>query len=124
MQAFNDVLKAVLREGACSDRLAPSGLFGELRNVQVAVQRQKKGARDWRRGHDQDIGISGFRLLLQRKALRHPEPVLLIDHGKTQIVENDIGFNNACVPTMIWILPEASWSSSKARAFPCSRPER
>ena len=90
VQAFNDVLEAVLGNGPRRYGLAPGRFLGELGHIEVAVQRQKQRARDWRRGHDKDVGIPGPRLLLQRKALRHAEPVLLIDDGKAQIVELDV----------------------------------
>ena len=82
VQAFNDVLEAVLGNGPRRYGLAPGRFRGELGHIEVAVQRQKQRARDWRRGHDQDVGIPGSSLLLQRKALSHAEPVLLIDDSK------------------------------------------
>ena len=91
VQTFDDVFQAVLGNGSRRHRLASGRLFGELRHIEVTVHRQKQRARDRRRRHDKDVRVAGLGLLLQRKALRHSEPMLLIDNGKGEIMEHDIG---------------------------------
>ena len=57
----------------------------EHHHVEVAVVRERERPRDRGRGHDQHVGLAA--LALQRRALVQAEPVLLVDHGETQVGE-------------------------------------
>ena len=81
---MHQLFKPVLRDGARRDGLAAGGLLGELRYVEVAVDREQQRARDRRRGHDENIGIAGAGLLLKRKPLGNAEAVLLVHDGEAQ----------------------------------------
>jgi hypothetical protein len=64
-------------------------LFGELRDVHVAIDRQGQRARNGGRRHDQKVrGAPGLRL--KRQALVHAETVLLVDDDEAQIPERHI----------------------------------
>ena len=56
-------------------------------HVEITVVSQCQGPRDRRRRHDEDVRFAA--LALQRHPLVHAEPMLLVDHGKREIVEGD-----------------------------------
>ena len=74
----------------CLHRLAPGGLLGKPGNFKVAVVRHQKCARDWRRGHHQDVCATAAAFGLQCQSLMNAEAMLLVDHGKRQIAEHDV----------------------------------
>ncbi len=75
--------------GAGVDRLAPCRLFGEARDVHVAVDGEGEGARDGGRRHHQHMGMA-VRLCLHREPLMHAEAVLLVDHHQRQVAKADV----------------------------------
>ncbi len=87
--AVDDLVEPVERHGARIDRLAAGGLFGEPRDVHVAVVGEHQRARDRRRGHHQHIG--GAALGGEREALVDAEPVLLVDDDQREVAELDAG---------------------------------
>ena len=58
-------------------------LFLDLGDVEVAVEDEREGARDGRRGHDQNV--RAVALAAERGALRHAEPLLLVAHGEREV---------------------------------------
>ena len=71
------------------DRLAARRLLGELRDIHVAIDGQRQGARNRRRRHHQQVGDAA-RLGLKRQPLMHAEAVLLVDDHEAQVVEGDV----------------------------------
>ena len=78
-----------LREDARRDRRAARRLLVERRDVEVAVERQGEGARDRRRGHDEEVRARPRRIRLcrDRRPLRDAEAVLLVDHDEAEAPE-------------------------------------
>ena len=70
------------------DGFAPGGFFIQHRHIHIAVRGKGKAARNWRGSHHQHIG--GLAFCAKLHPLRHAEPVLFIDHGKPQIVEDHV----------------------------------
>ena len=59
-------------------------------DVEVAVDRHRRRARDRRGGHDQDVGHrAAARLVAQRRPLLDAEAVLLVDHDRAERGEVD-----------------------------------
>ena len=77
---------ALVRHPARDDRLPAARRPGDLRHVEVAVDRLRERSRDRRRRHMQDVGRTAFR---ERAALLDSEAVLLVDHGDGQVVQRD-----------------------------------
>ncbi len=69
------------------DRRAAGRQLVEHRDVEVAVDRHRRRARDRRRGHHQHVGVVA--LAPQRGALLDAEAVLLVDHGHAELGERD-----------------------------------
>ena len=60
------------------------------RDVEVRVQHLAERARDRRRRHQQDVRRAARRLRLERAALLHAEPVLLVDDGQREVGERHL----------------------------------
>ena len=73
---------------------APGGQLINHRNVQIAVERQSKCARNGCRGHHQQVRITAFAHELL--ALGDAEPVLLINDDQAEVVRREAGLNQ-CV---------------------------
>ena len=67
-----------------ADRLAARRFVGQAADVHLAPLGEKKGARDRRCRHNQDIGPLAFGP--ERESLGHAESVLLVDHCQGQIM--------------------------------------
>ena len=65
----------------------PAGARPQRRDVEVRVEDLAQRPRDRRRGHQQDVGHAAGRLRLERAALLHAEPVLLVDDGEREVRE-------------------------------------
>ncbi len=80
-----------LREDARRDRRPARRLLVERRDVEVPVERQREGARDRRRGHDEEVRARRRRVRLRRdrRPLRDAEAVLLVDHDEAEAPELD-----------------------------------
>ncbi len=83
-----DPVQAGKRHRAGPDRLAPGRLLAQLRNRHVAIQREHQGARNRRRGHEQEIGAPALGGEIQ--SLVHAEAMLLVDDRQSQIGKGDI----------------------------------
>ena len=70
---------------------APGGQLINHRNVQIAVERQSKCARNGCRGHHQQVRITAFAHELL--ALGDAEPVLLINDDQAEVVRREAGLN-------------------------------
>ena len=68
----------LLRDPGGDDRLAVRRRRGDLGDREVAVNRQREGARDRRRGHVEDVRAPS---LGERRPLLDAEAVLLVDDG-------------------------------------------
>jgi hypothetical protein len=79
-----DLRRALIAGLAGDDGRSPGGQLVEHAEVEVAVERERQGARDGRRGHHQDIGLGGGGLLHQAKTLQHAEAVLLVDDDEAE----------------------------------------
>ena len=78
-----DLLDSVLRYVFGDNRLASGRHLVDDRYIEIAVQSQRQSARDWRRGHHQDMRIITF--LTQRATLGDPKSML------HRIVDPDTG---------------------------------
>ena len=76
------------RGGRGSDGLAADGLFAQFGDGDVPVKGEDQGARDGGRGHHQDVGMRA--LVGEGEALIDAEAVLLVDHGKPEILKLDV----------------------------------
>ena len=85
---FDYILGPIERNSAGIDRLASGWFLAQLGNIHVAEIGQHQRARNGSCGHHQDIDSLAF--AGKRKALVHPEPVLLIDHCKSKIAKLDL----------------------------------
>ena len=105
------------------DRLPAGGLLAQHRDVHVAEIGQRQGARDRRRGHDQDV--DRLALGAEREALVHAETVLLVDDRKPEIVERRPrpGTAHACRPRCR-CCPRRARPATVRRSAPRSRPVR
>ena len=72
------------------DRGAARRQLGERRDLEVAEDRHRDGARDRRRGHHQHVRRRPERLVGERGALLDAEPVLLVDHDQAEVEELDL----------------------------------
>ncbi len=64
--------------------------FVEHADVEVAIDGHRRGARDRRSGHHQDVGHEvALGLLAERRPLLDAEPVLLVDDDDAEVVEAD-----------------------------------
>ncbi len=79
------------RHGLGDDGFAPGRFFGELGDVEIAVMRHQKRARDRRRRHHEHVGGAIRAFSLKRQALVHAEAVLFVDDREGQILEHDVG---------------------------------
>ncbi len=92
-------LGAFVADQARGDGRAPRRQLVEHAGVEVAVERERQGPRNGRRGHHQHIGlgdiirIGGVGLLHQAKALHHAEAMLLVDDDQAELVELDCLLN-------------------------------
>ena len=87
--AADHLLLPFARHDAGGDRLPPRRLLVESRHVHVAVAREQQCARDRRRRHHQKLGAAPGSFRLQRQPLMHAEPMLLVDHHKSEVAERD-----------------------------------
>ena len=87
-QPLDDAVHPGQGGGRGHHRLAAGGLLVDPRHVQVAEQGQLQGPGDGGRG--QGDQVHGLPLGHQPSALRHAEPVLLVDHGERQTMEADL----------------------------------
>ena len=81
-----------LREDARRDRRPARRLLVERRDVEVAVERQREGARDRRRGHHEEVrrdAPDAVGLGREGRPLRDAEAVLLVDHDEAEPEERD-----------------------------------
>ena len=69
-------------------RLATGRQVRNLRDVELAVVGEGERPRDRRRRHQQHVGPQS--LGAQRRALRHAEAMLLVDHHQPEPVESDL----------------------------------
>ena len=76
---------AILGDPGRDDRLAVGRWQRELAHLEVAVDGERERARDRGRGEVQDVRAPP---LDERGALRHPEPVLLVDDGDCEIARS------------------------------------
>ena len=89
VDAADHLLLAFARHDAGGDRLPPRRLLVEARHVHVAVAGEQQRARDRRRRHHQKLGAAPGSFRLQREPLMHAEPMLLVDHHKSEVAERD-----------------------------------
>src|SRR5439155_15317050 len=68
------------------DRLARGGRLRDLRDRQVAIERQRERARDRGRGHVKNVRRAAFG---ERAALLDAEAVLLVDDRDAELAEVD-----------------------------------
>ncbi len=68
-----------------ADSSPPRWTLTQDAHVQVTIARERQGSRDRRRGQQQDVG--GIPLGDERRALLHPEAMLLVDHGQPEPLE-------------------------------------
>ena len=68
---------------------APGRRRPQVRHVEVGVQDLAERPRDRRRGHQQHVRRAAAGLRLERAALVHPEPVLLVDDDEAEVRERD-----------------------------------
>ena len=73
-----------------ADRHAAGGWRPERRHVEVRVQDLAERARDRGRRHQQDVRRAAGRLGLERPALLHAEPVLLVHDGQREVGERHL----------------------------------
>ncbi len=78
-QVRHDLVDPRYRHQRGRDRRPSRRLFIQHRHVHVAVLRKAERARDRRGGHHQNVCGRAFGA--QFHPLRHPEPVLFVDHG-------------------------------------------
>ena len=108
----DDLVQPLARYEPRRDRLPAGGLLVQHRDVHVAEIGQRQGARDRRRGHDQDV--DRLALGAEREALVHAEAVLLVDDGKRRgRGTTTSSWNSAWVPTAMSMLPSASPASDR-----------
>ena len=62
-------------------------------DVEIAIEREREGARNGRGGHDQHVGLRLVRLLHQLEALQNAEAVLLVDDDEAEPIELDFFFD-------------------------------
>ena len=94
--------------------MRPDGQLGDGGNVEVAEHRHGDGARNRRRGEHEHVW-RGAALAAQRLALLDAEPVLLIDHDESEVVEPTDSLSSAWVPTTMCDWPEIADSSAFLR---------
>ena len=87
-QTLDDAVHPGQGGGRGHHRLAAGGLLVDARHVQVAEQGQLQGPGNG--GGGQGDQVHGLPLGHQPSALRHAEPVLLVDHGQCQPMEADL----------------------------------
>ena len=87
-QAIHDLIES--GGGGCrgGDRLSARRLLIQARDIEIAIDGQLQGAGDRRSGESQHMHRSPF--FLQPPPLGNAEPVLFIDDGETEIVEDHI----------------------------------
>ena len=80
---------------ARDDGRTPRRQFVDHGNVEVAVEREGKRARDWRGGQNEYVRGAAVRrgLVHQPFALQDAESVLLVNRHKSQPPENDVIFD-------------------------------
>ena len=71
---------------ALGDDIAPARALVQDREVEIAVERQREGPRDRRRGHGEQVRRAA--LLEQPRALEHTEALLLVDDHEAQVRES------------------------------------
>ncbi len=69
------------------DRCASGGQLSQRGDLQVAEDGHRHRARNRGGGHDQQVRPPVPRLIAQRIALLHAEPMLLVDHHQAEVGE-------------------------------------
>ena len=88
-----DFLRALAGDAAGDDGRAAGRQFVEHADVEVAIEGERQGAGNGRRGHDQHVGLGLVGLLHQFEALQDAEAVLLIDDDEAEAIELDFFFD-------------------------------
>ena len=87
-KARHHVGQPVKRQGTRFDRKAPGGFLIKPRLFKVAIGRH--GERAWNRCRRHHDHVDPDAFLPKQDTLAHPEPVLFVDHGKAQIMIDDV----------------------------------
>ena len=87
--ACDDFVDAGVGDGGGDDFLTVGGLFADDRDIEIAVDGERHGARDGRGAHHQHVGAGAFGGELQ--AVGDAEAVLLVDDDEGEVWEFDVG---------------------------------
>src|SRR5450631_1240980 len=95
---FPDFVGTLVADSPGYDGRPPGRHFIEHAEVEVAVNREGKGARNWSRSHHHDVGLclgspACGTLAHQLETLQHSEAVLLIHNHQTEFREFDFLFD-------------------------------